>query len=160
MDKEKLVQLGLNLSDNRISDNGCKEVVSWFEDLKDVKSLALNLGGNKITNQGLVEIGQNLKEMKVLECLVIFLHANEIEGDEGIRALFKGLRRIMSLRKLKIDLSSNLLEDEEIEEILSFINEDHIEEITIELKDNCMSEEGRGRILAGIKNKEKVSIDF
>jgi len=154
-DKERLVQCGINLSDNNITKIGCKEISEWFEKLLKVSSLALNLGANKIGNEGVEALVSNLGKLENLETFVVFLHQNDIEGKESVSALFKGIKEIKGLKKLKVDLSGNLLGDEDVEPMLSFIKENHQQiDIEIELKDNCISEEKQHEVEKEIINCE------
>jgi len=160
-EKEQLVQFGLNLSDNNISKDGCREISERFGSLAKVSSLALNLGGNKIGNEGVEALVSGLGKLESLDTFVVFLHQNDIEGKESISALFEGMKEIKNLRKLKVDLSGNLLGDEDIEPMLSFIKENcqHID-VEIELKDNCISEEKRIQVEKEFVNSDDIKIVF
>jgi len=157
-EKERLVQCGLNLSDNNITKGGCKEISEWFGQLRNVTSLALNLGGNKIGNEGVEALVTGFGKLVSLDTLVVFLHQNDIEGKESVETLFNGLKKITGLKKLKVDFSGNLLEDQDIEPIINFIKESQID-IEIELKDNCVSEEMRNQVEREM-NREDVRIVF
>jgi len=158
-EKERLVQCGLNLSDNNITKDGCKEISEWFGQLGNVTSLALNLGGNKIGNEGVEALVNGMEKLTSLDAFVVFLHQNDIEGKESVEMLFKGLKEIKGLKKLKVDLSGNLLGDEDIEPMIEYLRECEID-VEIELKDNCVSEEKRNEIEKEILNKEDVKVVF
>ena len=158
--KPNMMQLGINLSDNQITRKGCIEIESWFEALRSLKSLAINLGGNKIGSDGITLIGNGIVKLEQMESLVLMLYTNEIEGPQGILSLFQGLNRIHTLKRLKIDLSSNLLEDDDLAVMVEFIKRSVIDEVVIELKDNCISEEARSRIINSIKDRVNILIKF
>jgi len=159
-EKSRFEQCGLNFSDNRITEEGCKEIVSWFGDLENVESFALNLGGNKIGNKGVEIIAKELGKLKKLESFIIFLHLNEIEGKEGISALLNELKKMKKIKRLKIDLSGNLLGDEDMEAVLEFIKEIEDVELAIDLKDNCVTQERKKDFGFILNLKENVRIGF
>lgn len=156
----KLDQVALNFSDNNITVEGCRKIAYWLNNLNEVKSLALNIGGNHVGNEGIIAIGKELGKMAELESLTMFLYSSDFEGKEGVTALLNGISELENLEKINLNLVGNLLKDEELDVILEFTHTSEVGEIIIDLKDNCVSEEGRRKAKIECVQNENVIIRF
>lgn len=148
--KTQLVQLGIDLASNSLTVSMCKELAVALKDLNKIKFFALNVGANQIKNEGLKEITQLLGELKMLENLVLYLYSNEIENREEINMLVNSLNKLENLKTLSLDLSDNLIGDEGAKAIETFLKASSLKQVSLELMNNCMSENTRGRIVKEI----------
>jgi len=156
--KKHLVQLGIDLAGNSLNKDLCKELAMAFEGLEGLKSLALNIGANQIQSDGLDEISRLVSRPKLLENLVLFLYSNEIENAKSINLLTESIDGLENLKSFSIDLSDNLIGDEAAKDILNFLKESSVKGISVELLNNCMSENTRIKMEKEIMSNSGIKL--
>jgi len=99
---KSLEVISLRLVECNIIDKEVKALMEGLQGKEYLKMIKLNLSRNKITDEGLATISQCFKELKVIEGIDLELSDYQRLTDEGRELLKKNLEGIASLKRLEL----------------------------------------------------------
>jgi hypothetical protein len=88
-------------------------------------------------------LANGLSKLKNLEDLKFYAYSNDIEDPDAIAVLLTAIFNMGNLKSLDLKLEDNLIKDSGAAIIEKFLTSEHLalESITMDLKNNCISED-------------------
>ncbi|EWS73234.1 kinase domain protein, partial (macronuclear) [Tetrahymena thermophila SB210] len=147
----------IDLGENRIGDEGAKDLATGIAQCKNITSLTLDLRYNSIGAQGAKDLATGIAQCKNITSLTLDLSENRI-GDEGAKYLATGIAQCKNITSLTLNLWYNSIGAQGAKDLATGIAQcKNITSLTLDLSWNSIGDEGAKHLATGIVQCKNIT---